>query len=80
MLRILSECAATVRKSLQGLDYFAADGLKAFEDLTKLVKGMIAVGLEQEWEHDVQDFLKAAKMYLKGDYKVNYFLKTLCRI
>ena len=37
-------------------------------------------GLEQKWEHDVQDSLKAAKMYLKGDYKVNYFLRTLCRI
>ena len=80
MLRILSECAATVRKSLQGLDYFAADGSKAFEDLAKLLKSMIAVGLEQEWEHDIKDSLKAAKMYLKGDYKVNYFLKTLCCI
>ena len=79
MLRILSECAATVRKSLQALDYFAADGSKAFEDLAKLVKGMVAVGLEQEWEHE-QDSLKVAKMYLKGGYKVNYFLKTLCRI
>ena len=80
MLRILSECAASVHKSLQGLDYFAADGSKAFEDLAELVKGMPVVGLEQKWEHDVQDSLKAAKMYLKGDYKINYFLRTLCRI
>ena len=80
MLRILSECVATFCKSLQGLDYFSADGSKAFEDFAELVKGMVAVGLEQEWEHDVQDSLKAAKMYLKGDYKVNYLLKILCRI
>lgn len=79
MLRILSECAASVRKSLQGLDYFAADGSKAFENLAEVVKGMPAVGLEQKWKHDVQDSLKAAKLYLKGDYKVNYSLKTLCR-
>ena len=39
MLRILSECAASVRKSLQGWDYFAG-----------------------------------------YNYKVNYSLKTLCRI
>ena len=77
MLRILSECAASVRKSLQGLDYFAADGSKAFEDLAEVVKGLPTVGLEQEWKHDVQDSLKASKMYLKGDYKVNYSLKTL---
>lgn len=80
MLRILSECAASVRKSLQGQYYFAADGSKAFEDLFEVVKGMPAVGLEQEWKHEVQDSLKAATMYLKGDYKVNYSLKTLCRI
>ena len=33
MLRVLSACSATVRKSLQGLDYIAADGAKGFEDL-----------------------------------------------
>ena len=44
MLRVLSECAATVRKSLQGLDYFAANGSKAFEDLAELEKGMVAAG------------------------------------
>ena len=30
MLRILAECKASVRKSLQGLDYFAAEGARAF--------------------------------------------------
>ena len=33
MTRILSECSASVRKSLQGLDYFAAEGARAFDDL-----------------------------------------------
>lgn len=37
MLRVLSACTASTRKSLQGLDYFAADGSKAFEDLAKVV-------------------------------------------
>ena len=41
---------------------------------------MPAVGLGQDCKHDVQESLKAAKLYLKGDYKVNYFLKTLCSI
>ena len=80
MLRILSECAASVRKSLQGLDYFAADGSKAFEDLAEVVKGIPAVVLEQDWKHEVQESLKAAKLYLKGDYKVIYSLKTFCSI
>lgn len=66
VIRILAECAASTQKSLQGLDCFAADGLKAFEDLAEVVKGMSAVGLEQQWKHDLQDSLKTAKMYLKG--------------
>ena len=38
MLRILNACSAKVRKSLQGLDYFATDGGKAFDDLVLVVK------------------------------------------
>jgi len=34
--RLLTMCAATVRKSLQGLDYIAADGAKTFDDLSAL--------------------------------------------
>ena len=37
MLRILSECPASVRKSLQGLDYIAAEGAKSFDDLFELI-------------------------------------------
>ena len=33
MLKVLSACAATVRKFLQGLHYFAADDAKSFNDL-----------------------------------------------
>ena len=46
---------------------FSADGSKAFEDLAEVVKGMPSVGLEQDWKHDVQESLKAAKLYFKGD-------------
>ena len=37
MLRILSKCPASVRKSLQGLDYIAAEGAKSFDDLFELI-------------------------------------------
>ena len=70
-------------KSLQGLDYFAADGSKAFEDLAEVVTTVSVMGPGQEWEKSVRDSLKAGKMYLKGDYKVFYFSfklrqKTVC--
>ena len=66
MLRILSSCTASVRKSLQGLDYFATEGSKAFDDLAQLIRDISPKGLDKSTE----DSLKAGKMYLKGDYKV----------
>ena len=50
MLRILSACCATVRKSfkilkLQGLDYIAAEGAKAFDDLCHVVARLEECGL-----------------------------------
>ena len=71
MLRILSECSASVRKSLQGLDYFAAEGARAFDDLVGMVHPMsenVADG--KEWEKRMTEHLKASKLYLKGDFKV----------
>ena len=37
MLRILSSCSATVRRSLHGLDYIAADCGKAFNELIAML-------------------------------------------
>ena len=45
MLRILSACSATVRKSLQGLDYIAAEGAKALDDLCRVVERLEECGL-----------------------------------
>ena len=75
MLRILTACSATVRKSLQGLDYFAADGASAFDDLATLLNQhshLIPVASLERW----QGTLKNAKLYLKGDFKVSCKLRT----
>ncbi|KAK3724600.1 hypothetical protein QZH41_001748 [Actinostola sp. cb2023] len=58
-------------KSLQGLDYFAADGTRAFEDLLTLVSKLAEYGADKSWETRTTENLKAAKLYLKGDYKVH---------
>lgn len=78
MLRVLAECKASVRKSLQGLDYFAADGARAFEDLENLVRQLGELGLGNEWQVRHVELLKAAKLYLKGDFKVTLF--TACNV
>ena len=74
MLRVLAECLASVRKSLQGLDYFAADGARAFEDLDNLVRQLGDLGLGNEWQVQHVELLKAAKSYIKGDFKVTLFV------
>ena len=66
MFRILSSCTATVRKSLQGLDYFAAEGAKAFDDLIEIA-GKLG---DRQWALRSEQELKEGKQYLKTDYKV----------
>lgn len=68
MLRILSSCAATVRKSLQGLDYIAADGGKAFDDLVAMLPKLRSD--DRMWISRWQKVLKESKQYIKADYKV----------
>ena len=72
MLRILSECSASVRQSLQGLDYFAAEGAWAFGDLASILENASLLRDDgREWSARIMDTLKAGKLYLKSDYKVN---------
>ena len=68
MLRVLFSCAATVRKSLQGLDYIAADGGKAFDELIEMLPKLS--NDDRVWVSRLQKVLKEAKQYIKGDYKV----------
>ena len=67
MLRILSECSASVRKSLQGMDYFAAEGTRVFDVISNLISDVDGTLRETV----LQEVLKAAKLYLKGDFKVS---------
>lgn len=72
LLRLLSNsCAASVQKSLQGLDYYVADGGKAFDDLLTVVDALESVqGLDTIEACHLRESLKQGKQYLKGDYKV----------
>lgn len=72
MLRILSCCSATVRKSLQGLDYIAAEGAKGFDDLHRILDRLGECGLGREVVSQFQKSLKEGKQYLKSDYKVHF--------
>lgn len=79
LCRILDVCPASIRTSLQGLDYFSAEGGKAFDDMIAVVDKLGDVyELGLSWSREQIRKLKLAKRYLKGDYKVSdlskYFL------
>lgn len=82
LFKILSEsCVASVRKSLQGLDNYAAEGGRAFDDLSRLMDTLLNYGASESAVRDIKEQLKRIKQYLKGDYKVyacetfRYFFK-----
>ena len=71
LYRILNVCSASVRKSLQGLDNFSAEGAKAFEELQEIVSELgDECGKGLTWAKKQNEMLKQAKRYLKTDYKV----------
>lgn len=73
--RVLDECSASVRKSLQGLDNFSAQGTEAFDDLDKLVDKVVDCGKTEVWAREMRQQLRSSKQYLKSDYKVFYFVR-----
>lgn len=72
--RVLDECSASVRKSLQGLDNFSAQGTEAFDYLDKLVDKLVDCGKTEVWAREMKQKLRSSKQYLKSEYKVFYFI------
>jgi hypothetical protein len=71
LCRVLTVCSASVIKSLQGLDYFSADGAQAFDDIEELVQKLgDEYNKGHTWAKNMVSKLKMAKRYLKSDYKV----------
>lgn len=78
MTRIISESSASVRKSLQGLDYFAEEGARAFEYLAGVLTQSLESGASKDRVETIQEALKAGKIYLKSEFKVKKFLSIFC--
>ena len=78
LLRILNVCSASVRKSLQGLDYISCAGSQAFEDVHDVVNRLGDSFMGMTWARKQKEQLKSAKRYLKGDFKVNFKITLVC--
>ena len=74
LCKVLSVCSASTRKSLQGLDYVSTAGVKAFDELEKVVDKLgDDYGKGFTWAKLQKEKLQLAKRYLKSDYKVRVF-------
>lgn len=71
LLRVLDACSASVRKSLQGLDNFYAQGSNAFDGLCETVDRIAEQVKSQAWAKETKQTLRSAKQYLRADYKVS---------
>ena len=70
MVNTLDVCSASVRKSLQGLNYITASGSKAFEDLEDVADQLGDLWMGMTWANQQKKEIKLAKRYLKSDFKV----------
>lgn len=71
LFRILSEsCIASVRKSLQGLDSYAAEGGRGFDDLISLLDTLVPYGANDAEIRKLKDSFRHLKQYIKSDFKV----------
>lgn len=76
LLRILNVCAASVRTSLQGIDYVSSAGAEeAFDELCDVVETLGDAGQGMTWAKLQENNLRACN--LKSDYKVSDFFVQL---
>ena len=80
LLRILAVCPASVRKSLQGLDYVSSAGAQAFEHLADIVERLGDAGQGMAWSKDLQSSLQAGKRNIKSDYRVSHLTTALIEL
>lgn len=67
MYKILNDCAASVRKCVEGLDYYIAEGGKAFQDLETIIEKLC---ISSEKKKELKSKLLNGKRYIKSDFKV----------
>jgi len=86
LYRIMNVCSASVRKSLQGLDYFVAQGVRAFENLEETADRLgDNYGLGLSWSKEKKEQLKVKTIpqgRLQGNFNVKpvaiFFSSTNC--
>lgn len=68
LYKILAECKASTRRAVSGLNYFAANGSEAFDNIIELIAGL---NLDTGEHRRLVDNIRKGKQYLKTDFKIN---------
>ena len=68
LFSFLEVCKASTRKSLQDINYFAAEAGEAFDGMRKMIEAKITQCNDGD---GLIENLKRARFYLKSDYKVH---------
>ncbi|CAF1360558.1 unnamed protein product [Rotaria sordida] len=68
LFKILAECKASTRRAVSGLNYFAANGSEAFDNIIELINGLT---LDTSERHRLVNNIKKGKQYLKTNFKAN---------
>lgn len=71
LYKILDECPAVVRKSVEGLDNFVMEGSRGFSELEKIINKL---EISSEESKILSMSLQNAKTYLKSGLKVNIII------
>ena len=88
LLKVLSVCSASTRKSLHGLDYVSAAGAKAFDELEEVInklrdnygKGFTWAKVQKEKLHLAKRYLKAHSTLLKVLSVCSHLRGNLCKV
>ncbi|CAC5379926.1 unnamed protein product [Mytilus coruscus] len=68
LYKILNDCSASVRKCIEGLDYYVAEGGRSFLDLENIIEKL---EITDERKKEMISCLLSGKRYLKSDFKVH---------
>lgn len=70
LFKILDECSASVRKSIEGLDNYIMEGCRGFSCLESILDQL---GICDEEFSRCKEGLQKGKRYLKSEFKVLHF-------
>ncbi|CAC5366838.1 unnamed protein product [Mytilus coruscus] len=79
MYRIIAQCGAKVRTSLEGIDYFVAEGSRAFSTLSNILEELVQIEvLNLQQSKDATSLLLQCRQYLKTDFKARIVHLSEC--